>query len=141
MEVSKETKIIDLKGYRTWMGEDGIARSEVKFQAEIDLEQAKENSKAVNSLYVDSKFPLFIDIRNIKSITREARSYFSVNGRDTHITAFAILVESELTKVIANFFFKINGSSVPAKMFTDEQKAVAWLNKYKTEKEGGNIGH
>lgn len=141
MKISKDAKVLDLKGYRTWMGEDGIARSEVKFQAEIDLEQAMENSKAVNSLYIDRDFPLLIDIRKIKSITREARSYFSVNGRETHITAFAILAESELTRVIANFFFKLNGSSVPAKMFTEEQKALAWLNKYKTEKEGEYTDH
>ena len=69
----------DLRCYFTWMGDDGIARTKVKKDAEVELEDAIENSGVVNSFYVDEKFPLLIDSRGIKSISREARAYFTTN--------------------------------------------------------------
>ena len=126
--------IIYTRTFRTWMGEDGIARTFVLDNAEVKIEDARENSIAVNSLYKGQKFPLLVNITAIHSITREARSHFSVKDRETNITAFAIVVKSELGKIIANFFFRLNKVGVPARMFTDEFQALEWLRKYKPVK-------
>lgn len=112
------------------MGRDGIARSCVIRNAHIDLEAAKANSIAVNNLYVDRKFPLLIDITEIHSITKEARSHFSVKNRETNINSFALLTNSELGKIVANFFFSLNSPGVPARMFTDEERALEWLKNW-----------
>jgi hypothetical protein len=76
---------LELTVFWTWMGDDGICRTKTKSQAEITLTGAMENSVAVSSFYRDKKFPLLIDARNIKSMTREARKHFSTNGRETKI--------------------------------------------------------
>lgn len=112
------------------MGNDGIARSRVIPSAHIDLDAAKANSKVVNDLYVDKKFPLLIDITEIHSITKDARSHFSVKNRETNINSFALVSNSELGKIVANFFFSINNTGVPARMFTNEDKAVKWLKNW-----------
>lgn len=122
----------ELRSYITWMGEDGIARSVVKPNAEISLDDAIANSKAVNDLFVDAKFPLLIDSTKIKSMSREARKYLAVNDRSTHITAFAVLANSFLSMIIVNFFFKFNKTGVPARMFTNEENAIKWLKKYES---------
>lgn len=121
----------NLTCYFTWMGEDGIARTKVKAGSEVKLEHAQENSVVVNGFYVDRKFPLLIDARGIKSITRDARNFFTTNGRQTNTLAFAIIIDSSVSKVVGNFFLGINKPAVPTKLFLDESNAVEWLSKLK----------
>ena len=129
-----DTHKIELRCYTTYMGEDGIARSIVKPNAEIELDDAIANSKAVNSLFQGEKFPLLIDSSKIKSMSKEARKYLSVNNRSTHITSFAVVVKSSLSTIIVNFFFQLQKPSVPAKLFTNEKDALSWLQKHKNNK-------
>lgn len=120
----------NLTCYFTWMGEDGIARTKVKKGSEVKLEHAQENSRVVNGFYVDSKFPLLIDARGIKSMEREARAFFTTNGRKTNTLAFAIIIDSSVSKVVGNFFLGINKPAVPTKLFSNESTALEWLNKF-----------
>lgn len=119
--------------YFTWMGDDGIARTKVKKGSEVKLEHAQENSVVVNSFYVDRKFPLLIDARGIKSISRDARNFFTTNGRATNTLAFAIIIDSSVSKVVGNFFLGINKPAVPTKLFSDDKSAVEWLKQFRIE--------
>ena len=105
MKIPQHAK--ELTCFHTWKGDDGIVRTKVKSGADVSVESAKENSEAVNALYLGDKFPLMIDSRGIKSMTREARNQFSTKGRETHTKAFAIIIDSSLSKVIGNFFMGI----------------------------------
>jgi hypothetical protein len=120
----------ELTGYFTWMGKDGIARTRVKPDTDITLEHAVENSKFVNSLYVDGKFPLLIDARGIKSMSYEARHHFSVRGRKTNTCAFGIIIGSAISRVLGNFYLGINKPTVPTKLFDKEAAAVEWLKQF-----------
>lgn len=134
MEVPEHaTNVKNLTTYWTWMGTDGIARTKVKPMAEVTLPEAQENSMAVNSFInvTGKKYPLLIDSRNIKSISKEARDYLSIQNRETSITAFAIIIESPLSRIIGNFFMGLNKPSVPARLFTNEPDAVKWLEQHK----------
>ncbi len=122
-----------LRCYFTWMGEDGIARTKVKPGSEVVLEDAQANSVVVNGFYIDRKYPLLIDARGIKSITRDARNFFTTNGRKTNTLAFAILIDSSVSKVVGNFFLGINKPAVPTKLFSDEDSAVEWLKKFRVK--------
>lgn len=137
MNISTLQSVTELRAYYTWMGEDGIARSVVKPGMDINLDDAIANSKAVNDLSDGNKFPLLVNSTQIKSMSREARKYCSVNNRSTCITAFAIVVGSPLSKVIVNFFFQFNKMGVPARMFNSEKQALKWLEKYKMDKTNG----
>ena len=98
----------ETKGYFTWMGDDGIARTCVKPNLDIVLEYAIENSKIVTSFYIDKKFPILIDSRNIKSMSYEARHHFSAHGRETKTNAFGIIIGSSISRVLGNFYLGIN---------------------------------
>lgn len=130
MEIPENVKVADLTAYYTWMGEDGIARTTVKPAADVTLEEAKENSMAVNALSNGNTFPLLIDSRNIRSISKEARDFFSMNNRDSCIVAFAIIIDSPLSKIIGNFFMGLNKPRVPARLFTGEKEAIKWLKEF-----------
>ncbi|MBL7934085.1 MAG: STAS/SEC14 domain-containing protein [Bacteroidia bacterium] len=120
----------ELSKFWTWMGRDGICRTKTKPLAEINVEEAIENSNAVNSFYTVRKFPLLVDARNIKYITKEARKQFAITGRETSITSFALMVNSPLSRVIGNFFMGLNKPAVPARLFDNEDEAIQWLKKY-----------
>lgn len=120
------SNVIETRTFYTWMGEDGIARTQVKPNAEVNLADAKENSLVVNQLKAEEKFPLIVDTRRIKSISKEARDYFSLRGRESKTFAFAILIDSPLSMIIGNFFMGLNKPRVPVKLFTSEEKAISW---------------
>ena len=130
MEVPTDCHIHDLTCYWTWMGVDGIVRTKVKPLAEVTIKESLENSHAVNSYKTPKKYPLLIDARNIKSISKEARDNFSIKNRDTNINSFAVIIESPLSKIIGNFFMDLNKPSVPARLFNSEEDAVVWLKQY-----------
>lgn len=113
------------------MGEDGIGRTRTKPQAEINLEDAEENTRAVQQLYEGTKFPLLVDARSVKYISKEARDHFSIRNRETVLSGFALLIDSPLSRIIGNFFMGLNKPSVPMKLFTDEKAALQWLKKLK----------
>jgi hypothetical protein len=117
----------ELTCFYTWKGEDGIVRTKVKPGADVTVEYAKENSEAVNALYTGHKFPLLIDSRGIRSMTRDARNQFTTKGRETNTMAFAIIIDSAVSKVVGNFFLGINKPAVPTRLFDNETEAEAWL--------------
>lgn len=121
---------IELTCFFTWMGADGICRTVTKPNAEIDVPEALENSAAVTGFFTDRKFPLLVDARNIRSMTKEARKHFSTNNRETKILCFALMVNSPLSRVIGNFFMGINKPQVPARLFADENEAIEWLKTF-----------
>lgn len=127
MEVPQNA--IEVTCYHTWQGKDGIVRTKVKQGADVTLKEAQENSIAVNSFYMGFKFPLLIDARGIRSMTREARNLFSLKGRSSGAKAFAIVIDSSISKVVGNFFMGLNKPEVPARLFTDEAEALKWLKK------------
>ena len=120
---------IELRCYYTWMGGDGIARTKVKPKSEVIIDDAKENSLAVNSFDLTS-YPLIIDTTEIKSIAKEARDYFSMKDRGSKVMVLAIIIKSPLSKIIANFFMGLNKPVVPVKLFTDEETAIDWCKSY-----------
>jgi len=130
MNFTAEDKVIEIAKYYTWMGNDGIVRTVAKAGAEITLEDAKENTVAVETFYYGKTYPLLIDGRKVKSISKEARDHFSLKGRKSTVSSFAILVKSPLSRIIGNFFMGLNKPTVPVKLFDDEKEAIKWLKQF-----------
>lgn len=124
---------IELGKFYTWMGPDGIARTQVKPGAEIFIQDAKENTAAIETFYSGKKFPLLVDIREIKSISPEAREHFTLKDRESVVKAFAMLLSSSLSRIIGNFFLSFHKPVVPVKLFDNEKKALAWLSGFTKE--------
>lgn len=112
------------------MGKDGIVRSVVKKNAEVTLADAKENTVAVATFYYGKKYPLIIDARGVKSISKEARDHFSLRGRESVVNAFAIIISSPLSRIIGNFFMGLNKPTVPMRLFENEKDAIKWLKPF-----------
>jgi hypothetical protein len=78
---------------------------------------------------------LLIDIRNLGSITREARRHFaSQELSDQYQTrAVALVIGSPVGSVIGNFWQSINRPPHPTRLFTHPEKAADWLLSVKAE--------
>jgi len=74
-------------------------------------------------------FPLLVDMRGIKSTTREARTYLATIGC-TLVTAGALITGSVFNRTLGNIFLTIDKPLVPSKLFTSEDKARTWLSGF-----------
>lgn len=74
----------------------------------------------------------FIDVRGIRSASKEAREYLANEGSEG-IIAGALLIDSILTRTLGNIFLMINKPKMPSKLFTSEDEAIAWLKGFNKE--------
>jgi hypothetical protein len=124
--------IIELRAFTTWLGDDRICYTAVKPDAVIELEDALENTAAIKKISGDSVYPILVNLKTIRSITKEARNHFSMRNRTPGVTAIAFLIKSPSSRIIGNFFIGLNKPVVPTKLFTDKEAAIVWLAKFIT---------
>lgn len=116
--------------FTTWLDASGICMTVVKKNGVIGLSEAQENTEAVEKVSNKKILPLLVDLRDIKSINKQARDHFAMNKRRAGVSAIAMLIKSPVSKVIGNFFLGINMPSVPTQLFNSEEKAISWLKQY-----------
>jgi hypothetical protein len=109
-----------------WLGDDGIIRQVLHNGVDETIDDAKDAIKTMLDLSCGIKRVIFVYIRGLKSITRDARKFLSEES-SKHFNAAAMLVDSPVTRTIGNFVMKITPPDINAKIFSDEGKAVAWL--------------
>ncbi len=112
--------------FTTWV-EGRVCYTEVKNKSDIEIRDARENTEIVRKLSTTENIPILVDLRKIKSISKEARDHFSMRDRMPGVNAIAMLINSPVSKIIGNFFLGLNKPSVPTQLFTSKQKALLWL--------------
>ena len=111
--------------------EDGIMYGLYKAGPVFNINIAKQCVKDRLAFAEGKTYPALIDIRNIKSIDKDARDYLGSKEATQQINAAAILMSSYVGKMIATIFLTFNKpSSVPMKLFSDKKDAIKWLKKY-----------
>jgi len=113
-----------------WSDEEDIAWLAFFPEAELEEEDAVEIVRRAAETFVGERYVVLADIRNLKSISNEARQYFAGRQSEELHNALAILVGSTATRLIANFFINFHKPGRPTRVFTDERKAVKWLKQF-----------
>jgi hypothetical protein len=92
------------------------------------LEHSKIQTNFFLETYVDgdSKLPMICDVRIAKPIKKDVRDYYSSPEGSANIDKFAFLVDSPVSRVIANFFINIRVMPLQMKMFNSVGDAVDW---------------
>jgi hypothetical protein len=124
------SEVIETRTSRMWLGEDGIGRVVLKPGVEETLEDVKEIIKAGLKHTKGVKILAINDIRNAKSITREAREFYAGKETAKLLTAIALLVGSPVSRSLGNFYISVNRPICPTRLFTSEQKAIKWLKGF-----------
>lgn len=95
--------------------------------AELEGSDAREALEATWAVAGDQRTRVLVDMRLIRSETREAQQEFVSDYSATVCSAVAILIGSPVSRVIGNFFLRLNKHQVPTKLFNDADAAVSWL--------------
>jgi hypothetical protein len=76
---------------------------------------------------------VFVDVRNIKVLKKEAREFLAFDEEKKKIIATAYYANSKLTIFLTNFFLRVNLKKYkrPTKLFSNKNNAIEWLNSFK----------
>jgi hypothetical protein len=94
------------------------------------LVDAQETVRLGGVLQAGRRMPALVDMRRLKSQDRDARQYYASAEVARQGNASALLVASQLTKVMANLFITLQKPTIPTRIFTDEVEAIAWLKDF-----------
>ncbi|MCY1054156.1 MULTISPECIES: hypothetical protein [Nannocystis] len=123
--------VIDTRTERLWLHPDGYVIAEVRPGLVADLDDAIANVAAVAELAAGKPRPLLLDMRaHASSATRECRDYYAGSEAQRVNLAAAMLVRSNVSRVIGNFFIGLNKTRFPFRMFADVDEAIAWLRTF-----------
>lgn len=105
----------------------------LKDDANVELDSVVETVEARKVIQQNEKKLVLVDNRTVWQVTKEAQVYSSSKEVGDLSLAMAILSGSSLpVMLISNFFMKFNVAHCPTKIFRDEDKALAWLNQFKS---------
>ena len=84
-------------------------------------------------LYVSGQkiSPIFIDLRNMVTADNASRAFLATRESQEYLSAGALLISNEIQRLLMNLWLKINKPLIPTKGFTDETKALTWLEQFK----------
>jgi hypothetical protein len=125
-----EERVVTNSVARMWLDSKGILWVSGLSGVHVTLVGARECISVTGELCGARRVPVLVDIRRIRSIDREARTYFSGAEASTVVAAQALLVGSPLSRIIGNFFMGLNEAPFPTRLFSSEQEAVGWLSQY-----------
>ena len=109
---------------------DGILRIRAFPGLEDTLEAARQNVAIVAKLAAGKRRPMLLDMRAMKTQSREVRAYYTGPETTNLNLAIAVLVDSPTSRVIGNFFLGFKKMALPTKLFKFEVEALAWLKGF-----------
>lgn len=111
-----------------------ILVSEVLPDAVITTKEMEENNK-LRAKIIKEPVPILLDIRNIKSITRDARELGKQDAISGKYIASAFLVNDAISRFIAGIVLGFHNPKIPLKVFTDRSHALGWLKQFEINNE------
>ena len=79
----------------------------------------------------DSKQLIIADLRTNPNPDRGAREFTKSTEMVNTTKTMALLVGGPISKMLGNFFIGFNKGDFPVRLFTEKEKAINWLKKYK----------
>lgn len=94
-----------------------------------DVDDARSLMAAIRQLVSRGEpLPMLTDARATSvGPTKEARTYYDEPENAGYATRSALLCASAYQKILGNFTFMFTSHTVPTRIFTDKEAALAWL--------------
>jgi hypothetical protein len=112
---------------KIWLRENGIVQLIIDPGAKLTLADTREGLECIVKLGKGKRRPLLIDARNLKSMDFAARHE---TAAFEEVMSAAILIDSAVSRMIANVFITTNKTNYPTKLFTSEAEAVEWSKEF-----------
>lgn len=112
------------------MRDGGIIEVALPINAEIEGPEARVAGTAVRALANGRRMPVLLVITGVVGLSPEARHVYSTS---IAASAFALVGESPVDRVIAHYLLRSKTESIPAQFFMSEAEAIDWLGHYTSE--------
>jgi hypothetical protein len=109
---------------------DGVIHLIWEPKVRIEQHDAQAAMAAVNEIAGDRTYPMLVDMATTESVTRAARSVFSIPCAANRI---ALLGASPVDRILANFFLGVHIPPCPTRFFTSRTESMKWLQQQETE--------
>jgi hypothetical protein len=129
MTIAKTKEVVRTKMAELWLDEKGILHIINQDGAKPDLDEAKAHIEATKK-FGSQKRPILVDITRVKSVSKEAREFYSGPKGAERTNGLAMIINSPVAKVIGNFLIGINKPIYPIKLFSSEDEAIDWLQQF-----------
>lgn len=107
--------------------DDGIVHFRAHQGSQENLATSTTVMNAIEKLAAGRRVPILTDIRGNASADLAARRHYARESSRIGL-AVAIVVDSGVSGVVANFFLRLNKVGVPTRLFTSLNEATQWLN-------------
>jgi hypothetical protein len=119
-----------LRTGRYWVDGEGFFRGQCFESAEQTLVDAVEQLRAQAIQGEGRKRPFLMDISLVRSLSRDARNYYTRSPEANALySCVALVVGSPLSRAVGNFFIGINKPPMPIRVVTSEAEGLAWLRE------------
>ena len=108
----------------------GIIEVALPANEEIEGPEARVAGAAVRALAHGRRVPVLLVITGVVGISAEARHVYSTS---IAASAFALVGESPVDRVIAHYLLRSRTETIPAQFFLSEAEAIGWLGRYSSE--------
>jgi hypothetical protein len=122
-------KPVQTRTSKIWIGADGIMYISAIPESDVVIDDAVENVAVSIKMAKGKKYPALVNMKKVRSITRDAREYFAGEEARKPVINLAMLVGSPLSEMMGNLFMKLSKPQFSTKMFTSEEKAIEWLKR------------
>ncbi|AWW29500.1 hypothetical protein DN752_04765 [Echinicola strongylocentroti] len=106
---------------------NGIIYCKVLPNKFLELNDGKENLKAVSELSQGKPAAVLIDISRATGISKECRDLFASTQCADIQYAVGIVAQTVYSNLIGSFFLGFNKPLFPVRMFTEHSIAIEWL--------------
>lgn len=110
--------------------ESGIVQVTLPPNEEIAGAEARVAGAAVRAIADGRRVPVMLVITGVVGVSVEARQVYVSS---IAASAFALVGESPVDRVIAHYLLRSKTEAIPAQFFTSEAEAVEWLGQYASE--------
>lgn len=111
---------------------DGIFQAYFKPLELLDLPTAVLTVNDRLAFFEQQAYPCLFDVTQVKQTTKEARDFMAKEGNQL-VLASAMIVNSPMLKMIANFYIMVSKPQNPTQLFTDRRQALEWLEQFKSK--------
>lgn len=112
------------------MLDGGIIEVTLPANEEIEGPEARVAGATVRAMADGRRMPVMLVITGVVGVSVEARQVYASS---IAASAFALVGESPVDRVIAHYLLRSKTETIPAQFFTSEAEAIDWLGQYTSE--------
>jgi|GEM_PF-1876288 hypothetical protein len=109
---------------------DGVVQAVYTADVEDNSALSLSNSSLLNTMSQGRPFPLLLDLRSVRTLTRALHNYFSVDTAVNQYAAVALVVASPIGRILADVFIALYRPVLPVEVFTRYEDALVWLRSF-----------